>query len=224
MNFTKTFLASMTCTVFLALADQTLTVCGDVPKVGPQSFSDEGATIDAVMAKASIDLQPFYAEQKAHPRDSPCPIRVELHRKEKKTIYAPSTDAAALQKLPLSNQDTIVITDFRKHPEKIATRRTRIEKMLKLGSVDLMDELSDLATLEYEYDQWRGQIGADPQGTTTYLKNEAARLCADGKGQRVVDIIELKRGALEEDGLGPAHPTLVFTKKLIQIYRDQLRQ
>lgn len=31
----------------------------------------------------------------------------------------------------LSHQDSIVITDFDKHPEKIAAHRTRIEKMLK---------------------------------------------------------------------------------------------
>jgi hypothetical protein len=175
------------------------------------------------MAKAGIDLQPFYAKQKAQPKDSRCPIRVELHHEEKKTIYDPSTDAAALQKLRLSHQDTLVITDFRKHPEKIAAHRTRVEKMLKLGSVDLVDELSDLAKLEYDYDHWQGKIGVDPQGSVTYLKKEAARLCANGKGQRVVEIIELKRDALEEDGLGPAHPTLLLAKNLLQIYRDQLR-
>jgi hypothetical protein len=221
MRVTDSILTLMLCAVCVVSGDESapaLTVAGDVPKPGPLSL-ENGMTMDSAMAKAGMDLRPFYADEIPDDKGPRCPIKIEVYRDEKKTIYDPSLDSAALRQLKLVDKDTIEVTDFRKHPEKIEERKKRLEKMLILGSIEIMSELLELATLQYEYDNWLGQSGEEG-GSAPYVKKEATRLCSEGKGQRVVAILELKLGALELDGLGPAHPTIQSTKSLTQVYRD----
>ena len=114
----------------------------------------------------------------------------------------------------------IAITDFREHPKKIEARRQRIERMLELGSTVIVDELLSLATLQQEYDEWRGLTGAPPKGSVEHLQKEAARLVEGGKGQKILDILDLKLNALQLEGLGHAHPAIKATTNLIEIFRN----
>lgn len=225
MNIARIILTLILCAVCSVHGDSTIKVGvvfvgGDVPKPGPVKFEEEGMTIDLAMAGVGMDLGPFYAKENGDKEGLRCPIKVEVFRKGEKTVYDPSVDSAALQGHPLELRDAIVVTDFRQHPQKIDARKKRIEKMLALGSTEIMDELLSLATLQYEYDEWRGQNDATAQGSVVLLKKEASRLIREGKGQKILDILELKLSVLELDGLGPSHPTIKSTKSLIQIYRD----
>ena len=223
MNVAKTILTLMLFAVFVARGDQTgrvVHVGGDVPKPGPVTFEDKGMTIDSAMAGVGMDLRPFYAKENGENNGLRCPLKVLVIRKGEKTIYDPCIDSAAMQGLPLELNDTIAVIDLRQHPQKIEARKERIEKMLAIGSTEIMDELLSLATLQHEYDEWRGQAGAAIKGSDEHLKKEASRIVREGKGQKLLDILELKLSALELDGLGPSHPTIKSTKSLIQICRD----
>ena len=220
MKLARTILTLMLCAVCVASGHQTVRVVhvgGDVPKPGPVTFEGKGMTIDSAMAGVGMDLRPFYAKKNGDNNGLPCPIKVVVYHKGEKTVYDPSVDSAAMQNLRLELNDAIGVTDIRQHPKKIEARELRIEKMLELGSTEIVDELLSLAALQYEYDEWRGESEATSEG---HLKKEAARHVEQGKGQRVIEIIGLRLGALKLDGLGPAHPTIRSTMSLLQIYRE----
>jgi hypothetical protein len=220
MNVARTILTLMLCAVCVASGHQTRRVVhvgGDVPKPGPVNFEDEGMTIDSAMAGVGMDIKPFYAKENGDNNGLRCPIKVVVYSKGEKTVYDPSVDSAAMQELPLELNDTIEVTDIRQHPKKIKARELRIEKMLELGTTEIVDELLSLAELRYEYDEWRGQADATADG---HLKKEASRLVEQGKGQRVIGIIDLQLGSLELDGLRPAHPKMKKIISLRQIYSD----
>ena len=223
MNIVKIILTLISCTVCIVHGHSTVRVVnigGDVPKPGPVNFEEKGMTIDSAMAAVGMDLRPFYAKKNGNNDGLRCPIKVVVFRKGEKTIYDPSVDSAAMQELPLELNDTILITDIRQHPKKIKARELRVEKMLELGSTEIVDELLSLAELQYEYDEWRGHADATSAGSVLHLRKEASRLVEQGKGQRVIGIIDLKLGALQLDGLRPAHPTMQTIMSLRQIYRD----
>jgi hypothetical protein len=220
VKLARTILTLTLCAVCVASGHQTVRVVhvgGDVPKPGPVNFEDEGMTIDSAMAGVGMDIKPFYAKENGGNDGLRCPIKVMVYRKGEKTVYDPSVDSAVMQELPLELNDTIEVTDIRQHPKKIKARELRIEKMLELGSTDIVDELLSLADLRYEYDEWRGHADATSDG---HLKKEASRLVEQGKGQRVIGIIDLQLGALELDGLRPAHPRMKKIISLRQIYSD----
>ncbi len=219
MNIVKIILTLISCAVYTVHGHSTVRVVnfgGDVTKPGPVNF-EEGMTIDSAMEAVGMDLRPFYAQEDGDNDGLRCPIKVVIFRKGEKTIYDPSIDSAAIQRLPLELNDTIEVTDIRQHPKKIKARELRIEKMLELGSTEIVDELLSLAELRYEYDEWRGHADVTSDG---HLKKEASRLVEQGKGQRVIGIIDLRLGALQLDGLRPAHPTMKKIISLRQIYRD----
>jgi hypothetical protein len=219
MNIVKIILTLISCAVYTVHGPSTVRVVnigGDVTKPGPVNF-EEGMTIDSAMEAVGMDLRPFYAQEDGDNDGLRCPIKVVIFRKGEKTIYDPSIDSAAIQRLPLELNDTIEVTDIRQHPKKIKARELRIEKMLELGSTEIVNELLSLAELRYEYDEWHGHADMTSDG---HLKKEASRLVAQGKGQRVIGIIDLRLGALQLDGLRPAHPTMKKIISLRQIYRD----
>jgi hypothetical protein len=219
MKTVKIILTLISCAVCTVHGDTTFPLVhigGYVPKPGPVTFG-EGMTIDSAMAKVGMDLVPFYAKENGENNSLRCPIKVVVIRKGEKKTYDPSIDSAALQGLPLEPYDTIEVFDLRQHPKKIAARELRIKKMLELGSTEIVEELLTLAELRYEYDEWRGHADATSDG---HLKKEASRLVEQGKGQRVIGIIDLQLGALELDGLRPAHPKMKKIISLRQIYSD----
>jgi hypothetical protein len=223
MNMARTILTLMLCGVFVAHGDHAVRVVhvgGDVPKPGPVRFEGKGMTIDSAMAGAGMDIRPFYAKENTDNNGLRSPIKVVVIRQREKTIYDPIVDSVTIQGLQLEPNDAIAIIDIRKHPERITARMQRVEKMLAIGSTEIADELLSLAMLQYEYDDWLGQSGAVTKGSDEHLKKEASRLVREGKGQKILDILELKVGALELDGLGPSHPKIKSIKSLIQIYRD----
>ncbi len=223
MNIAKTILTLILFAVCAARGNQTarvVSVGGDVPKPGPVDFVDGGMTIDSAMAGVGMDLSPYYARERVDNDGSRCPIRIVVFRQGEKTTYDPSVDAAVMRALPLELNDTIAVTDFRQYPKKIEARRQRIERMIELGSTEIVDEFLSLATLHSEYDEWRGQAGAAPKGSDEHLKKEAARLVEGGKGQKILDILDLKLSALQLEGLGKAHPAIKSATNLIQIFRD----
>lgn len=223
MNVATTILTLMLCAVCVVRGDQTVRVVhvgGDVPKPGAVNFEGGGMTIDSAMAGVGMDLGLFYAKGRSDNVGPRCPIRVMIFRQGEKTIYDPSVDTAVMRARSLELNDTIAVTDFRQYPKKIEARRQRIDRMLELGSTEVVDELLSLATLQYEYDEWRGQAGAAPKGYVEHLKKEAARLVEGGKGQKILDILDLKLSSLQLEGLGHAHPAIKSTTNLIQIFRD----
>lgn len=223
MNVARTILTIMLFAVCSVHGHQTVRVVhvgGDVPRPGRVAFADEGMTIDSAMTGAGMDLGPFYVEERIDDDGSRCPIRIAVFRQGKRTSYDPSVDAAVMRTLPLSPNDAIIVTDFRRHPKKIEVRKQRVERMVELGSTEIVDELLSLATLRSEYVEWRGQAGEVAEGSAEQLKKEASRLVEEGKGQRVLDLLDLRLGALQLDGLGQAHPTVKSTKNLIRIFRE----
>jgi hypothetical protein len=223
MNVAKTILTLMLCAVCVVRGHQTARVVhvgGDVPKPGPVNFEGERMTLDSAMGGVGMDLGPFYTKGRSDNDGSRCPIRVIIIRQGQKTTYDPSADATVMRALPLELNDTIAITDFREHPKKIEDRKQRIERMLELGSTEIGDELFSLATLQHEYEEWRGDAGAAAKASDEYLRAEAAQLIKEGKGQKIVGILTLKLGSLQLNGLGPAHPVVKSTTHLIQIFRD----
>lgn len=165
-----------------------------------------------------MDLGPFHTNGRGKKDGSSCPIRVEIFHQGEKTTYDPSVDAVAMRVHSLRPYDTISVTDFRQHPKKIEVRKQRIERMLELGSTEIGDVLYSLAALQREHEEWRS--GAACKDPGDYLRKEAARLVEEGKGQKVVGILDLKLSALQLDGLGPAHPLLKRTKDLIDVFRE----
>lgn len=223
MNVARTILILLLWAVCAAHGHSTarvVSVGGDVPKPGPVNFEDDGMTIDSAMAGVGMDLSPFYATASSANDGSRCPIRVMVIRQGEKTIYDPSVDAGVMRALLLKLNDFITVTDFRQHPKKIEDRKQRIERMLELGSTEIGDELLSLATLQHEYEEWRGDASAAAKASDEYLRAEAARLINEGKGQKIVGILKLKLGSLQLDGLGPAHPEVKSTTHLIQVFRD----
>jgi hypothetical protein len=223
MTIAKTILTlvlAAICTASGTVVVRVVHVGGDVPKPGPVNFEGEAMTLDSTLAKVGLDITPFYVKENGDKNRLRCPIKVVIYRKGEKTIYDPTVDSVAMQGLALELNDAIAVSDLRQHPEKIETRKKRIEKMLVLGSTEIMDELLSLSTLQYEYDKWLGQVGEDANGSVEYLKKEATRLVEEGKGQKIIDILDLKLGALKLDGLGPSHPIIKSGMSLIQIYRD----
>ena len=167
-----------------------------------------------------MDLGPFYAKGRNENDGSRCPIQVEIFHQGQKTTYDPSLDAVVMRAHQLTLNDMITVTDFRQHPKKIEYRKQRVGRMLELGSTEIGDELYSLATLQHEYEEWRGDAGAAAKASDEYLRAEAAQLIKEGKGQKIVDILTLKLGSLQLNGLGPAHPVVKSTTHLIQIFRD----
>lgn len=229
MNAAGKILMLMLCAVCSVNGDTTtklgvVYVGGDVPKPGPVKFEKEGMTIDSAMEGVGMDLTPFYAKEKKDNDGLRCPIKVVVYHRDEKTIYDPSVDFAEMRKPTLELNDTIVVMDLRQHPVKIGARKKRVEKMLTLGSIEIMDELLSLATLQYEYEEWQGQAGVAAKGSAEYLKKEASRLIGEGKGQKILNILELKLDGHKLDGLGPSHPTNKETTSLIEIYRDLISE
>ncbi len=225
MNLIRTILTLFVCGVCAVhgyLVVRVVSVGGDVPKPGHVDFEDGGMTIASVMEKAGMDLRQFKAENNGSGGDTRCPIRIVVFRKGEETIYDPCVDSVVMREPLLEPNDVIEVTDLRLHPEKIGACKKRIEKTLELGSIEIMDELLSLSKLQYEYDRWLGKAGENANGSAGYLKKEAARLVGEGKGRRIIDILEIKLGRLESDGLGPSHPTIKSTMDLIRIYRDPI--
>jgi hypothetical protein len=223
MNVVRKVLTLILCAVYAAHGNQAareVHVGGDVPKPGPVNFEGDRITLDSALAGVGMDLGPFYALGLSKNDGSRCPIRVDIYHQGQKTTYDPSLDAAVMRAHPLKPNDTVAVTDFRQHPKKIEDRKQRIERMLELGSTDIGDELLSLATLQHEYEEWRGDAAAVAKASDEYLRAEAAQLIKLGKGQKIVGILNLKLGSLQSDGLGPAHPVVKSTTHLIQIFRD----
>ena len=223
MNVVRKVLTLILCTVYAAHGNQTtrqVHVGGDVPKPGPVNFEGDRITLDSAMAGVGMDLGPFYAKGRSQTDGSRCPIRIEIFHQGQKTTYGPSLDAVVIRAHPLKPNDAITVTDFRQHPKKIEDRKQRIERMLELGSIEIGNELVSLATLQHEYGEWRGEDAAAAKASDEYLRGEAARLVKEGKGQKILGILNLKLGSLQLDGLGPAHPVVKSTTHLIQIFRD----
>ena len=223
MNVARTILTLIWCAVCTAYGNQTARVVhvgGDVPKPGPVNFIGDSMTIDFAMAGVGMDLSPFYTKGDGDNKGTRSPIRIMIFRHGQKTTYDPSSDATVMRTLPLELNDAIAVTDFRQNPKKIEDRKQRIERMLELGSTEIGDELLSLATLQHEYEEWRGNAGAAAKTSDEYFRAEAAQLIKEGKGQKIVGILNLKLGSLQSDGLGPTHPVVKSTTHLIQIFRD----
>lgn len=223
MNVIKTIFTLLLCIVCTARGDQSgsfVIVCGDVPKPGPIPYEDKGITFDSAMAIAGINLSPFYDQARNGNHRTPCPVQVVIYREDKKTSYNPISDAAVLRALPLERNDAISITDLRQHPQKIHARKQRIERMLNIGSTELGEELFSLATLQQEYEEWIGDANAVSKGLDEHLKAEASRLVNEGKGPKIIELLDLKLGSLRLEGHGPAHPRMKTTTQLIQIFRE----
>lgn len=223
MKTASTILTLILCAASIAHGDQRailVYVGGDVPKPGPVNFEDEGMTIDAAMTGVGMDLRPFYSEGR-NGNDGPrCPIRVAIIRQGKKKTYDPSTDARVLRAMPLEPYDTVDITDMRQHSKKIEIRKQRIERMLELGSTEIGDELLALAALRHEHEEWRGsEAGEEVPDSDEFLKKEAARLVKEGKGQKIISLLDLRLSALRLEGLGQAHPVVQSPMNLIRIFR-----
>lgn len=167
-----------------------------------------------------MDLSPFYAKEGVANQSSRCPIRIEIIREGKKSIYDPRVDAAVLRGLPVKLDDTIVVKDFRLYPKMIEDQRQSIEQMLWLGSTNLDDALRPLADLQHEYEDWLSESGKAARTSDECLKAEAARLVKEGKGQKIVDLLSVRLGSLQMHGLGPAHPDVKSLGSLIQMFKD----
>lgn len=223
MIVARTFFTLILCAVCVVRGDQAVpavTVGGDVPKPGPVKFEGEGMTMDSAMAGVGMDLEPYYAKGHRDNDASRCPIRVMVIRRGQKTVYDPSVDVAVLRSLQLELNDTIAVTDFRQHPKRIEAGRRRIDRMIELGSTEIVNELFSLAALQFDYDKCLSNAGEHPEDSVASLKEEAARLAEEGKGQRILDILDLKLSALQLEGLGKAHPAIKSTTSLIEIFRD----
>lgn len=149
-------------------------------------------------------------------------LKSQIFHQGEKTTYDPSRDAVVMRSHPLKINDAIAVTDFRQHPKKIEDRKQRIERMLELGSTEIGDELLSLATLQHEYEEWRGDAGAAAKASDEYLRAEAALLVKEGKGQKIIGILNLKLSDLQLKGLGDAHPAVRSTTNLIQIFRQRV--
>ena len=223
MNVARTTITLILCAICVVRGDQTVRVIhvvGDVPKPGPVSFEADGLTIDSVMAKVGMDLSSFNTKDQGYNDGNRCPIRVSIFHGGKETTYDPSVDAVAMRAHSLTLNDVISVTDFRNHPQKIVLRKQRIERMLDLGSTEIGDEVLALATLQHEYEEWRADASATPKELDEYLRAVASRLIKDGKGQKIIDLLELKVSSLKLDGLGPTHPVIKSTTSLVQTFQD----
>ena len=221
MNTAKTILTLLLFTICAVSGNEielVIHVGGDVPKPGPVSYKDKGMTIDAAMAGVGMDLTPYYQKGHSVKDGQRCPIRVEIFNQSEKTTYDPRTDSAVMRAHALMPNDTISVTDIRQHPKKIEVRKQRIERMLELGSTEIADELLSLAAMQREYEEWRS--GAASKGSVDYFRKEAARLVEEGKGQKIIGILELKLSAQQLEGLGSAHPLIKQTKDLIAVFRE----
>lgn len=93
--------------------------------------------------------------------------------------------------------------------------------MFALGSTETGAEIRALASLRHEYNLWRkGGGGANAEGLDAVLQKEAARLAGEGKGQKIIGLLELRLGALGLAGLGEAHPTVQEINEMIDIFTE----
>jgi hypothetical protein len=188
-------------------------VGGDVPRPGPVAFDDNGMTIESIVAKAWLDLRQFY--KGADSGVQACPIRVVLYRDGKRKIYDPGSDADVLRTEKVHRLDAIEVKDFRKYQGKIEESVRRINQMISLGSSEVGDEILELAALRHEYTQWkRSSSGDEPDTVESFTKKEVARLTDEGESFKMIGILDLRRSALEREGLAPAHPKVKETIRL----------
>lgn len=188
-------------------------VSGDVPMPRTVRTDRVDLTIHAALLRAGLDLTPYYAA----PGDGKkCPIRIVRIRDGAPVSYDPAADEEKLRNENLQPTDVIAITDFRKHPGKMGEREMRIRQMLDLGSTEIGGEIRALATLRHEYDAWAGwQPGREPGDPDAFLKREVDRLVDDGHGEKIIRLLELRRGTLVLEGLGLAHPSVRDVDELL---------
>ena len=197
-------------------------VGGEVPRPGPVEITGKKLTFDDVLRKVGLDLSSFY-DYKKGPDKLNCPLRIQLLRNGQIVkSFVPDADQAALKTERVQLNDVIVVTDLRKSPERIEERRKRIEQILELGSTRIGDEIQAVAELRFEYDQWlNGNKNAPGDGKDRALQKEVIRLCEEGKGAKIIQLLELDRGALVLTGLGPAHPVLRKNEELKRMFEEQ---
>lgn len=79
-----------------------------------------------------------------------------------------------------------------------------------------------LAGLQDEYAQWVRISGEkEPEPVDSFVIKEVARLSNEGKGQKTVDLLELRRREMELGGVGPGHPTMKRLVDLIELFTAQ---
>ncbi len=220
-------LAILLCSVLCSVAKLAACQCvqdvvyvgGEVPRPGPIKY-EKGMTIEAAVAKTGLQLRQLNKGQ--IDEEQACPIRVVIWRKGTKMSYDPKIDAAKLRTTQVLPHDTVELKDFRTYPGKIDERRKRLSQMITLGSWEIDDEIRVLAGLQDEYAQWVRISGEkEPEPVDSFVIKEVARLSNEGKGQKTVDLLELRRREMELGGVGPGHPTMKRLVDLIELFTSQ---
>lgn len=196
-------------------------VGGDIPRPGPIAFDEGKITILDAVAKAGLDLQQLRNDCTAS--NEPCPVRIILHRNEGSMAYDPFSELEKLRAEQTQLNDLVLVVDFRTFPAKIKERTKRLDQMINLGSTDFGDELMALAKLRHDSAQWKdGKNKIEPASLESFIEIEATRLVDEGKGKKIVSLLELKQSSLELEGHGPAHPSIRQAKQLIATFTDLL--
>jgi hypothetical protein len=222
-----TFISLLLFWTFTAIASPELKrvhVGGDVPQPGPLEIVEkELPTFDVAIREMGVDLAPFYSEKTGVPGRPACPLRVELYRNGQAIrIFDPSIDQRELKTERVQLNDTLVVRDFRKQPGKIEEQRKRIEKALELGSVQLAHKIQAMADLRFEYNRWLlDDHRPEVEGKSAALREEVARLCKEGKGPNIIQLLEFDRGVLVSSGIGRADPVLQRTEDLKRMFEEQ---
>lgn len=194
-------------------------VGGDVPRPGAIAFGDVAITLQEVVATTGLDLRPLYIAGNA--KDAPCLVRITLTRSGRQTIYDPQNDAKVLQTLKIRPHDVIEIEDSRRYQDKISEKTKHLDAMITLCSTEVGGEIVDLAGLRHKH-----ALGMDSnrekheEPLEEYIRKEVVRITEEAKGDKVTKLLELRRGALLLDGLGPGHPNVRETDQLIKMLSD----
>jgi hypothetical protein len=223
--------AILLCSVLCSLAElaagqylvDVIYVGGEVPRPGPIKY-EKGMTIETAVAESGLQLRQLNKGQICE--EQACPIRVVIWRKGTKMgYYDPKIDAEKLRTTQVLPLDTVELKDFRTYQGKIDERRKRLSQMITLGSWKIDAEIRLLAGLQDEYAQWVRISGEkEPEPVDSFVNKEVARLTDEGKGQRTVDLLELRRREMELGGVGPGHPTMKRMVDLIELFTAQLHK
>ena len=224
-------LAILLCSVLCSLAElaagqylvDVIYVGGEVPRPGPVKY-EKGMTIETAVAESGLQLRQLNKGQIGE--EQACPIRVVILRKGTKMgCYDPKIDAEKLRTTQVLPLDTVELKDFRTYQGKIDERRKRLSQMITLGSWKIDDEIRLLAGLQDEYAQWVRISGEkEPEPVDSFVNKEVASLTDEGKGQRTVDLLELRRREMELGGVGPGHPNMKRMVDLIELFTAQLHK
>ena len=198
-------------------------VGGDVPRPGPVDPGAKGMTIESALAKTGFDLRPFFNGDED--KDHACPIRVILYRGGTSKSYDPKINAKALRTERVHLQDAIELKDFRTYPIKIDEWTKHLNQMIFLGSSEVGDKIRKLAGLRHEYARWKKSgAGEEPESVGSFEMKEVARLIDEGKGGKIVGLLELRRNALALEGIAPAHPKMKETVDLLKMFTELLHK